>query len=268
MRVWPDFRFPQGESILAWGAQVVLDGEYKIERLTFEKLGRPPIILDGGGNCGSFSRWAQMEYPDCKIIAYEPHPKNATLFRYNNPNVELHEAALVGANETRKEVILFDGIDGGEDGSGMASLECRGGQKRGTQFTVQAVRADKLPPCDYLKLDIEGLERVVLQGYKHLKTVATVALEFHYRSDQFYIGAHLEKLGFHCVDQKVEHQRDYFGRHSGVLKFLRPEFMVECRECHAEDGRRRGYRRADGMVECRECDAVFTLTEALTPKAK
>jgi uncharacterized Zn finger protein len=42
------------------------------------------------------------------------------------------------------------------------------------------------------------------------------------------------------------------------MKFMRPEYMTECPECHREEGRRQGfYRGKDGMFECIECGDVF-----------
>jgi FkbM family methyltransferase len=255
MRVWPDFKIPDG---FGWGVDEVFAGEYDIPWLTFAKLGREPIVLDCGANCGSFSRWMGDRLPDARVIAYEPHPKNAALFRRNCPEVELHEVAIVGERDQRKVVTLFDGVDGTVDGSGQASLECRGGQRAHSSFDVTSLSAAKLPPCDWLKIDTEGAEKEILFGYKHIKGVGAVCLEFHRRADLFVLGAWLCERGFICTDLKVDKPRERFGRHWGVMKFMRPEYMTECPECHREEGRRQGfYRGKDGMFECIECGDVF-----------
>lgn len=248
------FAYPEG---FGYGVKEVLDGEYDIPFLTFDKLGRPPVIIDAGGNCGSFSYWIRKRFPNARVIAYEPHPRNIPFFRKNCPDVELHEAALVAAGFNGSTVTLYDGIDGNENGSGQASLECRGGQKLDVTFQVAALQASKMPPCDFLKIDTEGWEKQILLGYRHLKDVAAVVFEFHNRKDQFVLGAFLEERGFHCVDQLVDKQRDRYGRTYGLLKFMRPEFMTECAECHMTDGRRRGYLRTDGRYECVYCDQIF-----------
>lgn len=252
--VYEGFVFPEG---FGYGVREVLDGEYDIPHLTFEKLGRAPVAIDAGGNCGSFSFWVRKRFPGIRVIAYEPHPKNVPYFRRNCPDVELHEVALVASGFSGQTVTLFDGIDGDETGSGQASLECRGGQKLDVTFEVPALQASKLPPCDLLEIDTEGWEKQILFGYKHLKDVAAVMLEFHTRKDQFVLGAYLEERGFHCVDQLVDKPRDRYGRTYGLLKFMRPEFMTECAECRMADGRRRGYLRTDGRYECVYCDQIF-----------
>jgi FkbM family methyltransferase len=240
-----NFFCPEG---LRDGCEEVFNGEYDIPTLTFEKLGQPPVILDLGANIGAFTRRALALWPDAKVIAYEPHPVNARFFRLNCPSVELHEVAVVNTRgEPCTQVTLFDGIS-----TGQASLDCRGGQKADEALTVAAMQASSLPECDLLKIDTEGCELPILFGYPHLAGVKAVALEFHYWADQFYIGAHLAYGGFRCVGQKVD-----AGRNSGVLLFVRQEFREQCRECRLDDGRRRGYRMANGMFGCIECEDTF-----------
>lgn len=252
----PDFVYPAG---LEAGADEVLRGEYDIAALRFE---RPPTVLDLGANCGAFTFWARKRWPGCRCIMVEPHPVNAQLARANNPGVELIEAAALhdprfegDAPCTLPRVQLYDGVDGGAAGSGQASLECRGGQKRDDPFEVDAVRARDLPRADVVKCDIEGAERMVLQGYlEHYRLVepAAVMLEFHRREDRFAIGALLQAHGLRWVSERVD-----AGGHSGILRFARQSFLGVCPECHREDGRRQGFRRADGRLECHECGEVF-----------
>ena len=246
---------PEG---LRAGLWEICMGAYEIPSLTFEKLGRPPIILDIGGHVGHFTWWAQQRWPGAKVIAYEPHPHNARRFRDNCPDVELHEVAVINARgEPYSEVTLFDGNNELGEASGQASLDCRGGQRADQTFTVKALDASELPSCDFLKIDTEGSELPILYGYQHLAGVAAVAMEWHHWADQFYLGAHLAYNEFFCVGQEVVDPNDPVGKYMGILKFVRQKFREQCRECRTEDGRRKGYRMANGMFGCIECEDTF-----------
>lgn len=242
-----DFWCP--ESLVA-GTQAVLDGEYDCPTFNPSRVGHPLRILDIGANIGGFTRRALMQYPGCTVTAYEPHNGNATLYRQNCPGVELVEAAVVECGTSR--VRLYEGLD-----TGQSSLVCRGGQRRDVSFEVETYEAKWLPPCDLMKLDCEGCEREILRAYSHLDSVAAIALEWHSWQDQFVLGAFLIERGFRLVGQKVDDIGKKYGRHSGLLKFVRPEFRETCGACHLPTGQRAGFRRADGQFECVECDEVF-----------
>jgi FkbM family methyltransferase len=243
-----NFIYPGG---LESGAQEVLDGEYDIRELDLSRLGRPARALDIGGNCGAFSYWIRRRLTDPVITAWEPHRANIPLFRMNNPKVELRERAVVGRQI--QKAMLYDGVDGGGAGSGQASLECRGGQRRDKTFMVDCEHASTLPSCDWMKLDTEGLELEILLAYgDKLDEVAAVTLEYHHRDDRFYIGSLLQQHGLRFVSEKVMR-----GGHSGVLRFARQAFLGTCKVCHRADGRRQGFLRTDGRFECQECQEVF-----------
>jgi len=249
------------------GLAEVLNGEYRMDVLTFERLGRPPVVLDIGANIGAFTVWAEDEWPGCTVHAYEPHPKNAAMYRLNCPHIPLVEAAVVHQHD-QPEITLYDGADG----FGMASVICSGGQKVDTTFQVKAFQAADLPPCDFLKIDTEGSELPILAGYKHIDQVAAVALEWHDWQDQFHLGSYLAMQGFRCIEQRIReplHEMgEIFWGHYGTLKFVRPAFMKECRACHLRPGVRRGWTRADGAYACRECMDVWGGTAAVAGRQK
>jgi len=263
----PELPFMPDHPGVREGLQEVLDGEYRIDVLDIAKLGRPPVLIDAGANIGAFTKWAQFEYPGCTVHAYEPHPINIGWYRKNCPDVDLVEAAIVNCQRADGEMVplddvpLFDGADSDTGMSGMASLECTGGQRPDKTFRVRTVSAADLPPCDLLKIDTEGSEIPILQGYKHLDGVIAVMLEWHEWSDQFYIGAFLASRGFRCVEQRIREPLETMGErfwgHYGTLKFVRPAFLTECTACRPGPGLRRGFLRADGLRACRECLDVW-----------
>ena len=50
-------------------------------------------VLDCGAHIGAFSEWAK-DNGAASILAVEPEPSNAALYRQNHPDLELIEAAI------------------------------------------------------------------------------------------------------------------------------------------------------------------------------
>ena len=66
----------------------------------------------------------------------------------------------------------------GKNNLGEASL-FHLGEQRLAGNTVRGISPYKLPPCDLLKLDVEGAETGILVGYPHLERCRAVVLEWH-----------------------------------------------------------------------------------------
>jgi FkbM family methyltransferase len=59
--------------------------------------GKEPIIIDAGANIGASSIWFSLMFPDAKVIAVEPDPRNAAICRRNCKklkNAVVEEAAI------------------------------------------------------------------------------------------------------------------------------------------------------------------------------
>lgn len=123
----------------------------------------PRTILDVGANVGYASAYFAARYPEARIIAIEPEPKNCELLRRNTsafPNVTVVQAALwpvtgdVSIANPDAEPWAFRISQPGE-GSGAAVRA----------ITIpQILEEQGIDRVDVLKLDIEGAEKEVFQS--------------------------------------------------------------------------------------------------------
>jgi FkbM family methyltransferase len=157
--------------------------EPEMQRL-FVKVVRPgSVFYDIGANVGFYSLLASQLVGTGKVIAFEPSPENVRYLRRHLDlnqcsNVEILDLAICD----REGYAYF-----AEDGTGsMGRLEPHGGLQVRTSTLDTLVRAQKIPPPDYLKMDIEGAEFQALSGarqcfqqYKPVLFLATHGKEIH-----------------------------------------------------------------------------------------
>jgi len=83
--------------------QIFKNKDYGLQRLRrgaeLQGLGRSlerPLIIDGGANIGASVCWFAINFPNSRVIAFEPDPANFDLLQRNTEglDVELHRAAL------------------------------------------------------------------------------------------------------------------------------------------------------------------------------
>lgn len=113
-----------------------------------------PIIVDVGANIGLFSVAAHLQFPDARIIAYEPHPRNFALLTKNAPFATLVEKAIT-------------------DHDGVVQIQTEG--KPG-EFSLVADDGIPVPAVsldhaladvgrvDLIKVDVEGSERPIFEA--------------------------------------------------------------------------------------------------------
>lgn len=165
------------------------------------RLGPRPVVFDVGANIGLFTLYALRNWPDGRIIAFEPAPAVFDALRRNvgdAANVVLHNLALGDVRETREllyypRYTMMSGFDA--DPAADRALARRGfentaagldpadrelllaaadallddsfGQER-VPCTVERLsdvaRAAGVDRIDLLKIDVEGHELNVLRG--------------------------------------------------------------------------------------------------------
>jgi FkbM family methyltransferase len=124
-------------------------------------------IFDVGANTGQSCAEYLQHWPSAKIYCFEPSPKVFKVLsdRYGHNNrVELLKLGLSDSctNKTLVEEDISVNnylIEGATEGKAMVVVDCE--VKRGDCFTSE----NKLPGIDFLKIDTEGHDLRVLQGF-------------------------------------------------------------------------------------------------------
>jgi FkbM family methyltransferase len=133
-------------------------------------------IIDCGANVGTSVFYFNKLYPNAKIVAFEA---DLTIFGVLSRNM----AQLKGGNIELVNKAVFSKvgtIDFYSDGSDAGSVLI--GNSKGLLTTVETVslRAYLNKKVDFLKLDIEGAERLVLEDCADLiKNVDHIFIEYH-----------------------------------------------------------------------------------------
>ncbi len=125
--------------------------------------------IDIGANRGI---WAdEMSRLTSTVLAYEPNPKlYAFLERAAAPGVQCRQVALSDA--AGEAELLIPGENGRYSNQGASLNPDKVGDAPHMRVTVEAARLDDLDPpaTGFLKIDVEGHERAVLDGAKGLIT--------------------------------------------------------------------------------------------------
>jgi FkbM family methyltransferase len=154
-----------------------LRGEYELESLP--DLPSPVAVLDIGANIGNFALYARQRWAGAVVHSYEPHPRTFELLcaAIGKEGVAV-EAAVT--HPARGRVRLYEGVNGSEECSIRDDVRwphCS--QRLDKWIDVETVDSAALPPCDVLKVDVEGEELPILTGYSHMKDVKILLVEAH-----------------------------------------------------------------------------------------
>ena len=179
--------------------QPILEGyEYELEPLVRSRH-ELCCVVDIGAHIGSFTMKVKRHWPRAHIIAAEPDPDSAALFRKNLQNVDgisLHEAAILGRTDSSKAHLRQTGR-ANEDGNPAASWVAEAGRgvyRRPRRPTLAVsclsildlLRVHGNPHIDLLKLDCEGAEGEILRTLResgYLKRVGWIRGEWHFRAN-------------------------------------------------------------------------------------
>lgn len=126
------------------------------------------VVIDIGANIGVFAIYAATRAPGIKVYAFEPFPENIRWLRRNVEsshvaNVKIHQQA-VGAGPG----VRFLRVD--PSNWGLHSLGGTGDERQRV-LSVDCIdldhimKMDGLKQCDLLKVDCEGSEYEILQGW-------------------------------------------------------------------------------------------------------
>jgi FkbM family methyltransferase len=200
-------------------SEIFVYGEYQppagvAERLS--ELGRPPRVLDVGGNIGLFSAFAREHWPGARVVSIEPDPENLQLLRRmkeGSAEVEVIEACAGVKDGVVRFVPGLDGwshVEYGEAG----------------ENAIELPSVDVFPlaeHADLVKIDIEGSEWRILDDAR-LATLAApiVVMEWHdllcpHPDPGPAARRALERAGYEIVAELIRPP------HTGTLWALRPD---------------------------------------------
>lgn len=180
-------------------ARPILEGdEYELEPL--RAAGHPlRQVVDIGAHVGSFTLKIKRWWPEARVLAAEPDPDSAALFRQNTAGLSgviLEEAAVLGRRGL-SEVRLRQAGRVNRDGNAAASSVFEVGthnlepRRRPATAVVRATSILDLldrhvdpeePVIDLLKLDCEGAEGEILEALQEsgrMRQIRWVRGEWH-----------------------------------------------------------------------------------------
>jgi FkbM family methyltransferase len=152
----------------------------------FESKNPTPMIVDVGSNIGLAILFFKRLFPGAQVLAFEPDPETFEVLARNVSENRLDGVRLLNeaVYDGSESVFLYG--DRGTPGSPQRSL--RSERMAGVRREVPATRLSQhvTRPVDFLKIDIEGAERVVIDDLERsgkLRLVKTMAIEYHHHLD-------------------------------------------------------------------------------------
>lgn len=131
------------------------------------------VFVDIGGHVGLWSMQAEDDFES--IIAFEPHPIHAELYRLNVSHATLHECAL-GDDDRSISLSTGNGSSGDTWVSGPGSIP----MKKLDDFQIERI--------DLLKIDTEGYELPIVRGARDtlLRCKPVVVVEQKGRDERYH----------------------------------------------------------------------------------
>lgn len=136
--------------------------------LNFLKNGKNRTFVDVGGHLGFWSLFMSKYFN--KVLCFEPNPETFEYLKYNtlnNSNIELFNNAL-GDEECYVEVLYHIGYDTNPSINYSKEHWVNSGMSRVKKSSagIKSIRLDSLnlDGVDFIKLDCEGYELMVLMG--------------------------------------------------------------------------------------------------------
>lgn len=152
----------------------------------FETLKEKPIIIDAGSNIGIAMLFFKKQYPEAKVLCFEPDPNAYAILEKNINANHLKEVVAVNSALSKNNGVtpFFGEISGLDADSRGNSIIDVWGQQRKTSSKI-LVNTERLSTyikseVDFLKIDIEGAELQVLQELgEKIRFVRELVIEVH-----------------------------------------------------------------------------------------
>jgi FkbM family methyltransferase len=135
--------------------------------------GRGVVVADVGADIGTYSVTIGNALAGVRIHAFEPSSSSVTVLRRNlqvnglSERVEVHPVAL-GDGSTTRASLAFDVLEPGSSGLNASAGTSRQGRTQLQQVVVSTLDAELAAETEVdllvVKMDVEGYERMVLEG--------------------------------------------------------------------------------------------------------
>ncbi len=159
----------------------------------FETDSKKPKIIDCGGNIGMSVLFFKYLYPEAEITVFEPSPEifnflEKNIEQNNLKNVKLVQAALYKKSGTMPLFSFAERQGGGGSTTVKGVITSKTKRHPANEESVPAVVLSEYitEPIDFLKLDIEGSEGIVideLDESEKINFVEECVLEYHYNKE-------------------------------------------------------------------------------------
>lgn len=174
------FTFPNRAHFFSMFSDIFFRSVYQLPQ------GKVTLIIDAGSNIGLSVLYFRWRQPQARILCFEPNPEAFALLKNNIENnsitgIEMYPYALGGEGGV---VDLFTGSTMEADNSAttFSAKNSEGSPSKSVRVEMRQLSGFVTEPVDFLKLDIEGGEGVVLEELERsnkLALVARMAIEFH-----------------------------------------------------------------------------------------
>ncbi len=174
--------------------------DYYMNRI--KRINDGDIVVDLGGNIGVFNRWAYSQGAS-KVISFEPDKRYFEVLSMNaNPNSLLFNAAM---SDKIGHIDLYESNHLGGSNifvSNTSNVNHYPVRTYTLDYLFESKLVDRI---DFLKIDIEGAEQLVLKGIsdENLGKVRNIGMEYHHAHLGFdeelrnNMIVRLNNLGFH-----------------------------------------------------------------------
>jgi FkbM family methyltransferase len=143
-----------------------------------------PVIIDCGANIGLSIIYFKRHYPDAEIIAFEPDKKLFQLLTYNVASFGFDQVKLSNKGLWNNDTTIYFSAEG-ELGGSISDENENDNRSNLEKIDVVSLIPFLNRKIDFLKIDIEGAEYIVLKDIQHhLSMVAQMFVEFHGEGDK------------------------------------------------------------------------------------
>jgi len=149
----------------------------------FTSTAKSPLIIDCGSNIGMATLFFKLQYPESRILAFEPDPKTFGMLKRNVEENHLTDVTLFNAALSANEGQIDFFVDPDLPGSPIMSTNPLRISKEKMRVRATILSKEITEEVDFLKMDIEGAEVEVMNELGKsgkLALVREMVIEYHH----------------------------------------------------------------------------------------